>query len=368
MSRPIRARIDLDALRHNLRYARELAGPARTVAMVKANGYGHGAVQTARALAGAAEAFGVASLEEAQELRESGITEPVLLMAGVFSPDELTTVDRLDLWMVVHHWQQLEWVQAARPQRPFHCWLKLDTGMHRLGLTPVTFAPACAALSHCPQVGTLVLMTHLARADELEQPATHRQLALFASASRGLTAPRSLANSAAILAWPGAIADWVRPGIMLYGASPLGDRHPSAARLRPVMTLESALIAIRDLNPGETVGYGGRFRCQRPTRVGVVAAGYGDGYPRHARDGTPVAVNGHLTRLIGRVSMDLLTIDLTHLPGARIGDPVELWGGRIKANAVAAASDTISYTLFTGITGRVPRVYAPSDHPLPALP
>ena len=368
MSRPIRARIDLDALRHNLRYTRELAGPALTVAMIKANGYGHGAVQTARALAGAADAFGVACLEEALDLRESGITEPILLMAGVFSPDELSSVDRLGLWMVVHHWEQLEWVQAARPRRPFDCWLKLDTGMHRLGLTPASFATAYAALSDCPQVGNLVLMTHLARADELDHPSTRRQLALFAGASQRLSAPRSLANSAAILAWPRAIADWVRPGIMLYGATPLGERHPSAARLRPVMTLESALIAIRDLRPGETIGYGGRYLCKRPTRVGVVAAGYGDGYPRHARDGTPVAVNGRLTRLIGRVSMDMLTLDLTHLQEAHIGDPVELWGGQIKANTVAAASDTISYQLFTGVTGRVPRVYEHSDHPLSAKP
>jgi alanine racemase len=367
MSRPIRARIDLDALRHNLRYARELAGPARTVAMIKANGYGHGAVQTARALAGSADAFGVACLEEALELRESGITEPILLIEGVFNPDELPIVDRLGLWMVVHQWEQLEWVQAAHPQRPFDCWLKMDTGMHRLGLTPASFAPAYAALSACPQVGTLVLMTHLARADELNHPSTHRQLTLFTGASRGLPAPHSLANSAGILAWPGAIADWVRPGIMLFGATPLGERHPSAARLRPVMTLESALIAIRDLRPGEIIGYGGRFMCTRPTRVGVVAAGYGDGYPRHARDGTPVSVDGRLTRLIGRVSMDMLTLDLTHLREARIGDPVELWGGQIKANTVAAASDTISYQLFTGVTDRVPRVYAPSDQPLPAL-
>lgn len=368
MSRPIRVRIDLNALRHNLRYARELAGPARTVAMVKANGYGHGAVQTARALAGAADAFGVACLEEALELRESGIAEPILLMAGVFTPDELATVDRLDLWMVVHHWQQLEWVQAARPRRPFNCWLKLDTGMHRLGLTPASFAPAYAALAASPQVGTLVSMTHLARADELHHPYTHRQLALFAGASRDLPAPRSLANSAAMLAWPAAIADWVRPGIMLYGASPLGERHPSAARLQPVMTLESALIAIRDLRPGETIGYGGRFLCTRPTRVGVVAAGYADGYPRHARDGTPAAVNGRLTRLIGRVSMDMLTLDLTHLPGAQIGDPVELWGNTVRANAVATASDTIAYQLFSGITSRVPRVYEHPEHPHATAP
>jgi len=357
MARPTRARVDLDALRQNFDYARELAGAARLVAVVKANGYGHGAVPVAGALAGVADAFGVACLEEALELREAGIKAPILLLEGVMTPDEIPLVDRHGLGMVVHNREQVAWVAAARPARPLACWLKLDTGMHRLGLAPDAFAAVYAALAACPQVGELVLITHLARADELDHPYTHRQLALFAEVCDGLPAPRSLASSAGLLAWPAAVADWVRPGIMLYGASPLGDRHPSAARLRPVMTLESALIAVRDLRPGDTIGYGGRFVCERPTRVGVVAAGYADGYPRHARDGTPVAVGGHPTRLIGRVSMDMLTVDLTDLPQARIGDRVELWGPRVSANAVAAACETIAYTLFTGVTSRVPLVY-----------
>ncbi|WP_295453873.1 alanine racemase [uncultured Thiodictyon sp.] len=357
MTRPTRAGIDLDALRHNFAVARKLAGAARTVAVVKANGYGHGAVAVARALAGTADALGVACIEEAQELRESGIRTPILLLEGVVAPDELALVDRLALAMVVHSREQLEWVRAARPARPLACWLKLDSGMHRLGFTADAFAAAHAALAQCPQVGDLVLMTHLARADELDHPYTHRQLALFAQACAGLAARRSLASSAGLLAWPAAIADWVRPGIMLYGASPLPQAHPAATRLRPVMTLESALIAVRDLQAGESIGYGGRFVCEHPTRVGVVAAGYADGYPRHARDGTPVAVNGQLTRLIGRVSMDMLTVDLTGLPHARSGDPVELWGTQVSANAVAAASDTIPYQLFTGVSRRVQLIY-----------
>jgi alanine racemase len=357
MTRPTRAAIDLDALRHNFAVARALAGAARTVAVIKANGYGHGAVAVARALAGAAPALGVASVEEAQELRESGISTPIVLLEGVFDPHEMALVDRLALAMVVHSREQLEWVRAARPTRPLTCWLKLDSGMHRLGFTADTFAAAHAALAQCPQVGQVVLMTHLARADEPDHPYTNRQLALFAQVCNGMAEPRSLASSAGLLAWPAAIADWVRPGIMLYGASPLPPAHPAAARLRPVMTLESALIAVRDLKAGESIGYGGRFVCERPTRVGVVAAGYADGYPRHAPDGTPVAVNGQLTRLIGRVSMDMLTVDLTALPHARSGDPVELWGAQISANAVAAASDTIAYQLFTGVTRRVPRLY-----------
>jgi alanine racemase len=359
VSRPIRARIDLDALRHNLRYARALAGAARKVAVVKANGYGHGAVPVARALAGLADAFGVACVEEALELRESGVRDPILLMEGVFAPDEIPLADRLGLSMVVHCQEQLEWVRAARPNRPLACWLKVDSGMHRVGFPPDWVRGVYWDLADLPQVREVVLMTHLARADEPDHPYTARQLAVFEEACDGLGAPRSIAASAGLLAWPAAIADWVRPGIMLYGASPLGDLHPGAARLRPVMTLESALIAVRELAAGEPVGYGGRFTCERPTRVGVVAAGYADGYPRHARDGTPVAVDGHPTRLIGRVSMDMLTVDLTDLPQARSGDPVELWGPRVSANAVAAASDTISYELFTGVTGRVPLVYGP---------
>jgi alanine racemase len=358
MTRPTRAYIDLDALRHNFAFARELAGRTRLLAVVKANGYGHGAIAAARALDGVADAFGVACIEEALELRESGIRGPILLLEGVMSPDELPVAERLGLAMAVHQWEQVEWLRAARPARPYECWAKLDTGMHRLGFSPAEFAAAQAALADCPQVGDLGLMTHLARADEPEHPYTRHQLALFAAVCADFPGPRSLAASAGLIGWPAARGDWARPGIMLYGATPFGDRHPSAGRLRPVMTLESALIAVRDLAPGEAVGYGGRFVCERPTRVGVVAAGYADGYPRHAPDGTPVAVGGHPTRLIGRVSMDMLTVDLTGLPQARVGDPVELWGAQVSANAVAAASGTIAYQLFTGVTRRVPLLYS----------
>lgn len=357
MSRPARARIDLDALRHNLRYAKVLAGKSRIVAVVKANAYGHGAVPVARALAGQVDAFGVASTEEAQELRDSGIRSPMLLLEGVFSPDEIPLADRHRFAMVVHSPEQLRWVLECRPSQPLECWLKVDTGMHRLGLDPSDLARAYAALRRAPQVGDLVLMTHFAQADEPADPHTVRQMRRFAQASSGLTVPRSLANSAALIAWPDAHADWVRPGILLYGASPLGDAHPSASRLRPAMHLESALLAVRDLAAGERVGYGGRFICPEPMRVGVVAMGYADGYPRHAPDGTPVAVGGQATGLVGRVSMDMLMVDLTALRDVRVGDPVELWGGQVSANAVAKASGTIAYQLFTGISARVSRRY-----------
>ena len=357
MARPARARIAIDALRHNLEYVRHLAPNAGVVAVIKANGYGHGAVPLARALGESADLLGVACLEEALELRESGVYSPILLMEGAFSPEEIPLADRLGLSMVVHARDQIDWILASRPARALDCWLKVDTGMHRVGFVPGDLAAAFGALRDIQQVGKIVLMTHFARADEPDNPHTAHQLALFAECTAGLKAPRSLANSAAILAWPAATADWVRPGIMLYGSSPLGDDHPSARALKPVMSLESALIAVREVPAGEPIGYGGRFVCKVPTRVGVVAMGYADGYPRHAPDDTPVAVNGRLTRLIGRVSMDMLMVDLTEMPDALPGDPVELWGAQVSANAVAEASGTISYELFTGLNARVPRIY-----------
>jgi alanine racemase len=357
MSRPARARVDLAAIQHNYRYSKHLAHGSRAVAVVKADAYGHGAVAVAKALAAEADAFGVACIEEALELRGSGIDNPILLMEGVFEPTELAVVERERLTTVIHSAQQLTWMLEADSVRPLDCWLKIDTGMHRVGLAPTELQGAYARLRACPHVGNIVLMSHLARADELDSPATQSQLTCFDAHAAGIDAPRSLANSAAIMAWPSAHRDWVRPGIMLYGATPLPPAHPASAGLRPTLYLESALISIRELAVGEPIGYGGRFVCDRPTRVGVVAMGYADGYPRHARDGTPIAVNGTPTRLIGRVSMDMLTLDLTDIPQARIGDRVELWGSIISANAVAAASDTIAYQLFTGISKRVPIVY-----------
>ena len=357
MARPTRAHIDLAAIRGNYRHAKAQAPGARALAVVKADAYGHGAVKVARALAAEADAFAVACGEEAMELREAGIRSPIVLLEGVFHPDELLDVDRADLTPVVHNHEQLEWLCRARPARPLQVWLKMDSGMHRLGLAPLGFAAAHARLAACPHVSAIVLMTHLARADEPTHPATAAQLDCFRTHAGDLPGSRSIANSAAILGWPAAHGDWLRPGIMLYGASPFGEAHPSAATLRPTMMLESRLIGVRELATGEAIGYGGRFVCERPTRVGVVAAGYADGYPRHARDGTPVAVNGRPSRLIGRVSMDMLTVDLSDQPAAAPGDPVQLWGDLVPANAVAAASDTIAYQLFTGLSRRVPMHY-----------
>ncbi len=359
MARPIRARIDLAAIEGNYRSCAELAPAARTLAVVKADGYGHGAVPVARALAPRADGFGVASLEEALALRRAGITNPIVLMAGFFAADELTELARHRIDTVVHSPEQLEALLAARLEGTLGVWLKMDTGMHRLGLAPESFADAHARLRAAPQVSSIVLMSHFSRADELEDDFTERQIATFRRWTRDLEDPSSLAKSAAVLAWPDSHAEWNRVGIALYGVSPLD--HPIAAteRLEPAMELLSEIIAVRDLRAGEAIGYGGRYVCQRDTRMGVVAAGYADGYPRHARDGTPVLVGGRRARLAGRVSMDLITVDLQGLDGVEVGDPVELWGKALSANEVADACGTIAYELLTGVAGRVPREYHP---------
>ena len=353
MSRPTYAIIDTQAFVANYRYAKSIAPGSQALAVVKANAYGHGAETLARALSGQADAFGVACSEEAMELRESGINNPILLLEGVFEPDEIALADRANLMLVVHSQYQLDWVSKSKLDRPITIWLKIDTGMHRLGFTPQEAHRIYRRLKDNPHIGEIVLMSHFARADERDSDATATQLDTFREITRDLTAPFSLANSAATLAWPQTHAQWIRPGIMLYGSSPLANNRIDTSALKPVMRLESELIAIRDLAVGESIGYGGRFTCDKPTRVGVVAAGYGDGYPRHAPDGTPVAVNGQRTRLIGRISMDMLTVDLSNQPNAAIGDTVQLWGDIISADEVAQLSETISYELFTGITRRV---------------
>ncbi|CAD5375864.1 alanine racemase 2, PLP-binding [Pseudomonas sp. OF001] len=354
--RPARALIDLDALRHNYRLARELGG-ARALAVVKADAYGHGAVRCAEALAEEADGFAVACIEEALELRAAGIRAPILLLEGFFAADELALIAEHQLWCVVHSAWQLEAIERTALARPLSVWLKLDSGMHRVGLHPEEYRAAHARLLASGKVDRIVLMSHFARADELDCPRTAEQLAAFRAATAGLGGEVSLRNSPALLGWPEVPSDWVRPGIMLYGATPFEQAQAQAARLRPVMTLESQIIAVRELPAGEPVGYGARFVSARPTRVGVVAMGYADGYPRHAPSGTPVAVDGVRTSLIGRVSMDMLTVDLTDLPQAGLGSRVELWGAQVPASEVAAAAGTIPYQLFCNLK-RVPRHYS----------
>ena len=354
--RPARALIDLEALRHNYRLAREISG-ARALAVVKADAYGHGATRCAAALEGEADGFAVACIEEALELRYAGIRKPILLLEGFFEESELGLIDQHQLWCVVHATWQVEAIERARPARPLQVWLKLDSGMHRVGLHPAEYRDAHARLLVSGKVDKIVLMSHFARADELDCPRSEEQVALFEQARAGLQAEVSLRNSPAILGWPTIASDWVRPGIMLYGATPFEQDQAEAARLRPVMTLESKIISVRELPAGEPVGYGARFVAERPTRVGVVAMGYADGYPRHAATGTPIMVDGQMTRLIGRVSMDMLTVDLTDLPGTGLGSRVELWGRNVSASAVAYGCGSIPYQLFCNLK-RVPRLYS----------
>jgi len=345
LSRPAFAHIDLSALRHNYALARDRHG-GRALAVVKANAYGHGVLPCVQALAPLADGFAVAIPEEALALRAAGVTQPILVLEGAFGADDIALADAHDLWLVVHQRQQIDLLAASQPSHPLHVWLKMDSGMHRAGFFPADFAAAHARLDALPTVGPITLMTHFARADEPDAAATADQLTAFDSATRDLPGDRSLCNSGGILAWPGAHRQWCRPGIMMYGADPMPEPDPG---LEPVMTLGSAIIGVRELGVGEPVGYGGRFVTERPTRVGLVAMGYADGYPRTAPDGTPIAVGDRITRLIGRVSMDMLTVDLTDLPDAGIGTPVECWGPRVPVNTVARAAGTIAYELLCNV-------------------
>jgi len=343
--RPARALIDLEALRHNYLIARLRHG-ARAFAVVKANAYGHGAIACAQALSSHADGYAVAFLEEALALRESGIKKPILLLEGVFDSIELLKAAHHGLWPVVHHPAQIEMIEKNDMPTLLRVWLKVNSGMNRAGFSPNSVRRAWQRLMASGKVEECGFISHFARADEMDCDATAQQILTFDKATQRLPGARSLANSAAILAWPGAHRDWSRPGIMLYGAAPVPEENDN---LRPVMTLESQIIAVNDLAVGEPLGYGARFVASRPTRVGLVAMGYADGYPRSAPDGVPVAVGNKLTTLIGRVSMDMLTVDLTDLPQAGVGSAVELWGKQVCVNHVAQAAGTIAYELLCNV-------------------
>ncbi|WP_295969733.1 alanine racemase [uncultured Xanthomonas sp.] len=353
--RPARALIDLAALRHNYRLARRLSG-GKALAVVKADAYGHGAVACARALDGEADGFAVACIEEALELRQAGIAAPILLLEGIFDADELPLVAEHRLWCAVASPWQVEAIAAFAAPQPLCLWLKLDSGMHRLGLAPEEFRAAHARLSALPQVERLVLMSHFARADELDSARTREQVEVFRQATAGLAGETSLCNSPALLGWPELRNDWGRPGLMLYGADPFAAAAALPGELRPVMTLQSRVISVRTIAPGEPVGYGARFVAARPTRVGVVAIGYADGYPQFAPNGTPVLIDGAPGELIGRVSMDMLTVDLTDHPQAGLGSEVQLWGEQPRIDALAGRCSSSAYRLLCGLK-RAPRTY-----------
>ncbi|WP_273860085.1 alanine racemase [Photobacterium sp. GSS17] len=357
MGRAATATINLDAFRHNYRLAKSVAPEQKAIAIVKADAYGHGAVKLAFALENEADAFGVACIEEAIELREAGIKQPILLLEGFFTEDELPVISDNNFWCAVHSLEQIDIIARSQLNQPVNFWLKMDSGMHRLGVSPQDYRLAYDKLRSLPQVNEIVLMSHFADADAFGSAITAQQISCFEEISRDIDAPVSIANSAAAMEHTSTRREFQRPGLMLYGSSPFEAAQPMAEQLQPVMTLTSEVIAVRELGPGDGVGYGHRFVCDGPTKVGTVAIGYADGYPRHAKDGTPVLVNGQRTRIIGRVSMDMLTVDLTHIDDARVGAKVELWGDNLLAAEVAPYCDTVPYTLFTGITRRVHKKY-----------
>lgn len=349
--RPLLATVHLDALRHNLRIAKLYAPKSKIMAVVKANAYGHDLTYAAMGLM-AADGFAVLGLNEALALRAEGYQQVILLLEGVFTEDELGKATKNDVALVVHSAVQVEMLEQARLSSPVSIFLKLNTGMNRLGFAPAEYASMLSRLQVCKNIADITLMTHFATADEPEGIA--EQLALFKEVTAGMAYPSSLANSAAVLRHPESHTDWVRPGIMLYGASPVAGTHSELFNLKPAMTLASKIIAVQDLTPGQSVGYGKKFIAEQKTRVGVVACGYADGYPRHAPTGTPVAVAGRLTRTLGRVSMDMLCVDITDIPEAQIGSRVELWGKLVSVDEVAEAAGTVGYELLCALSPRVP--------------
>ena len=360
MPRPIQATIHTEALRRNLARLRRAVPDARVWAIVKANAYGHGIERVFEGLRGA-DGFALLDLAEAERVRALGWRGPVLLLEGVFEPRDLELCSRLDLWHAVHCEEQIDMLAAHKTQLPQRVFLKLNSGMNRLGFAPARFRSAWARLDALPQVDEISLMTHFSDADGPRGIAA--QLARFEEAARDLPGERSLANSAATLRHGAAAAvrgDWVRPGIAVYGSAPDHPEHDAAHwDLQPAMTLASRIIGIQQLQPGDTVGYGSSFTADAPLRVGIVACGYADGYPRHCGTGTPVLVDGVRTRLVGRVSMDMLTVDLTPVPQAGFGTGVTLWGRAgggsvLSIDEVAQAAGTVGYELMCALAPRVP--------------
>ena len=360
MPRPILATVHTAALRHNLARLRAGAAGARVWAIVKANAYGHGIERAFEGLRGA-DGFALLDLAEAERVRALGWRGPILLLEGVFEPRDLELCSRLALWHTVHCDEQIDWLSRHKTHQPQRVFLKLNSGMNRLGFAPERYRAAHARLQALPQVDEISLMTHFSDADGARgiAAAWHE----FQRATEGLPGERSVCNSAALLrhgALPGVLADWVRPGIAAYGASPDYPEHDAAHwGLRPSMTLTTKLIAVSALQPGASVGYGSTFTADRPLRVGVAACGYADGYPRHAPTGTPVLVDGVRTRLLGRVSMDMIVVDLEPVPAARLGSEVTLWGvaasgAVLSIDEVAQAAGTVGYELMCALAPRVP--------------
>ncbi|MGZ5081987.1 MAG: alanine racemase [Usitatibacter sp.] len=356
MSRPIHAAVSVSALRHNYAVAKRAALQSKVYAVVKANGYGHGLERVTKALV-RADGFATVELDGAIAARERGFAGPVLLLEGFFEESELPVVAAADLAVVVHSAEQLRMLEAAKPAKRLDVFFKVNTGMNRLGFPVADARRELERLQKASVAKSITLMTHFATADGPE--GIGEAMRRFDEATRGVELPRSLANSAAIFAHPQSHADIARLGIALYGATPFPDRTAASLGVKPAMTLASQIIAIQDLPAGETIGYGGTYRVAKPMRVGVVACGYADGYPRHAPSGTPVVVGGVRVKTAGRVSMDMMTVDLAGVPDARVGTPVTLWGEGLPVDEVAVAAGTVGYELLTAVAPRVRITEAP---------
>lgn len=353
MTRPSRVVIDKQALKHNLQRVKELAPNSKIMAIIKADAYGHGLVRVAQTL-GEADAFGVACLEEAEQLRAAAITHPIVLLEGPHKAIDLSRIVELQLDVVIHNEFQLEILEQTRLAEPLQVWIKIDTGMHRLGFPVDKINDVLERVTNCVNVKPAPkLMTHFATANEKSNPLTQQQLETFNQICDGLDNEKTIANSAAIINFSETHVDWIRPGLMLYGVSPVKEGRAEEHGLKAVMTLESEIISIQHLSKDDPVGYGATWHCPEDMPVGVIAAGYGDGFPRHARSGTPILVNDVRCALIGRASMDMLTVDLRNQPNAKIGDRVVLWGESLPIEEIAQYADTIPYELMCGVHKRL---------------
>jgi alanine racemase len=347
------ALINLEAIRQNVKKVREHAPNAKIMAVIKANGYGHGLILMAQVL-NDVDGLAIARISEGVFLRKSGVESKLLILSGFFSERQLNDIVEYSLDVVVHSVQQVEILKKYLGQTKISIWLKLNTGMNRLGLSPSEFSKAYQQLIALPNINSSIsLMTHLSSADDMKSSMTQQQIALFNKTVNNISGEKSIANSAGIIGWPNSVTNWVRPGLMLYGVSPFLNSYGEDFGLNPVMSLHSKIIAVKNIAAGESVGYSGAWVSKKQTRLGVVGIGYGDGYPRHAKIGTPVLVNNKRVPLVGRVSMDMITVDLSSQKNAKPGDPVTLWGDGLAVEEIAKYADTISYTLLCGITQRI---------------
>lgn len=359
---PVAAHIELDlsALRHNVRRVREYAPQSKLMAVIKANAYGHGLVRIANQLNEGLDAFAVARLDEAINLRKAGVKGRILVLQGFHQADEVLVLQGYQLEVVIHSAAQVAILESLNLPGLLTVWLKIDTGMNRLGIPPTQFISILKRLRQCKHIHQSIgFMTHFANADDPQDKKTLQQLQLFNSTINHHSGEKSSANSAGLIAWPAARQDWVRPGLMLYGVSPLLVKTAAQLNLLPVMNLYSRIIGLRQVQKGQTVGYGGSWVADKEALIGVVSIGYGDGYPRHAKPGTPVLIANKRVPIIGRVSMDMLTVDLSDCVDIKLGEQVMLWGNGLPVEEIAASAETIPYTLLCGITRRV-QVYEKS--------